>query len=79
MTDRCPDCGKLYALVGRIHRCIPVANVANTVANTVANRTGRYADLEKRKLYMRELMRKRRQDAKALQAGTGTSGRDTEI
>ncbi len=59
MDDRCPDCGKLYSLVGRIHRC--VANKAGTVANKpVANRTGRYRDPEKRKAYMRDLMRSRR-------------------
>ena len=32
--------------------------VANAVANK--NRKGRYKDVEKRKVYMRELMRKRR-------------------
>lgn len=48
-----------------------VANtvVANgTVANAKAaavNRVGRYADPEKRKAYMRELMRKRRAEGRA--------------
>lgn len=23
MVERCPDCGVPYALVGRVHRCIP--------------------------------------------------------
>ncbi len=74
MDDKCPACGKLYSLVGRVHRCsgsalnvtLPVANtVANSspVANTVAN--SRYRDLDKRRQYMRDLMRKRRQHAKA--------------
>jgi len=34
--------------------------VANVVANKPASRHGRYADLEKRRAYMRDLMRRRR-------------------
>ena len=45
-----------------------VANASNTVANAetkVANKHGKYADLEKRKAYQRDLMRKRRAEKRA--------------
>jgi hypothetical protein len=54
----CKDCGASLALVGRMHRCMPrsdVANsgrMANSVTSDVANRaatTYRYRDAEKRR------------------------------
>jgi hypothetical protein len=66
--SRCDRCGANLALVGRMHNCRPlVANKPEVVANSaplVANkqsRHGQYADAEKRKTYMRDYMRKRRQ------------------
>ena len=42
-----------------------VANAEKVVANVVANsRHGKYADLEKRRAYQREYMRKKRADKK---------------
>jgi hypothetical protein len=26
VTDRCPECGALYAMVGRSHHCVPKSN-----------------------------------------------------
>lgn len=46
MSDRCPDCGRSYALVGRSHRCVPrapgsnatpVANVSHSVSHAVSH------------------------------------------
>lgn len=47
------------ALVANAH---PV--VANTGPQKVANKHGVYADKDKRRVYMRELMRKKRAEAK---------------
>ena len=73
----CPVCGKsawpsqqwLHKECGIV--VLTVANkpegvVANAaeVTHPVANRHGKYADTEKRKAYMRDLMRKRRANAK---------------
>jgi hypothetical protein len=61
LTDNCPKCGRNLALVGRVHNC--VANAPDVVANAVANALEpyrRYKDKEKRKAYMREYMRKKR-------------------
>jgi hypothetical protein len=69
MANNCPRCGKNLALVGNSHRCMankpdPVANKVDIVANepiAMANtKTYRYRDAEKRKAYMREYMRKKR-------------------
>jgi hypothetical protein len=60
----CKDCGLDLDLVGKSHRCIPrVANtvaVTDDVANTVANATStyRYRDVERRRAYMRDYMRR---------------------
>lgn len=45
-----------------VHAPLAVANATDPVANAVANisRHGKYADLEKRRAYMRDLMRKKR-------------------
>lgn len=63
MKPLCPDCGDRHESY-QAHVWPKVVNtVANSVANAVANETkkkGRYKDPEKRKVYMRELMRKRR-------------------
>jgi hypothetical protein len=62
----CKECGLDLDLVGRSHRCVPrVANAtqaAADVANAMANRTRtyRYRDVEKRRAYMREFMRRKR-------------------
>jgi hypothetical protein len=60
-------------LVGWQHRCVPgvsepalplvankVANADAVVANKRSSRRGNYRDLEKRRTYMREFMRKKR-------------------
>jgi hypothetical protein len=69
MANNCPRCGKNLALVGIRHNC--VANKPEPMANDVAN-TYRYRDAEKRKAYMREFMRKKRdgrgQDSRGGQA-----------
>lgn len=72
----CEVCGANLAIVGRRHRCVPMANIPEDVANgdenmanaapDMANRengvanTYRYRDVEKRRAYMREYMRRRR-------------------
>jgi hypothetical protein len=61
MALSCPQCGKNLALVGIRHNC--VANAPVPVANTVANSSephSRYRDKDKRRAYMREYMRKKR-------------------
>jgi hypothetical protein len=76
MQPTCHKCGKNLALVGRIHNCTPLlramANnmdntdvMANSMANTplepiLAPDAYKYRDPEKRRAYMRELMRKKR-------------------
>ena len=65
-VDNCAICGANLRLVGRSHRCVGnaqvtvVANKPEMVANVVANRHGKYADLDKRRAYMRAYMAKRR-------------------
>jgi hypothetical protein len=56
MTDNCPQCGKNLGLVGRAHNC--VVNIPPTV-NTAVNR-GEYPNTDKRRAYMRDYMRKKR-------------------
>lgn len=46
-------------MVGRAHRCIPVA-VRPTVAEQKSGGSYKYRDPEKRRAYMRELMRRKR-------------------
>jgi hypothetical protein len=64
MPRTCSQCGKNIALVGTRHNCTPIANSPTSVANKpefVANEIyARYSDKEKRRTYMREYMRKRR-------------------
>jgi hypothetical protein len=78
----CKICGLDLDLVGRSHRCVPrvansalpMANIVDDVANTpppavdVANSTStyRYRDAERRRAYMRELMRKKRAGSRPL-------------
>jgi len=52
--DRCPHCGKSYALVGRVHRCVPIAK-AEPVAVTTRSSAG-----FDRVAYQREYMRQYR-------------------
>lgn len=66
LMSLCEVCGANLEIVGRRHRCVPMANIPGDVANSdenmansVAN-TYRYRDPEKRRAYMREYMRRRR-------------------
>jgi hypothetical protein len=70
MQPTCHKCGKNLALVGRVHNCTPLL-MANAMANAVdmantplepilAPAAYKYRDAEKRRAYMRELMRKKR-------------------
>jgi hypothetical protein len=58
----CPKCGKVNTkLVPDHERQCRVANNRERMANGMANSTTyRYRDADKRRTYMRELMRKRR-------------------
>ena len=55
-ADKCPECGALYAMVGRRHLCRGVKPVEVVKPSS----TYRSRDAEKRRLYMREFMRKKR-------------------
>ena len=63
-NDRCADCGAVYALVGLRHRC--VARTVEAVSERVPSRidgegsTYRYRDAERRRVYMRDYMKRRR-------------------
>lgn len=63
-SDRCPDCGASYALVGRTHLCRAVAVALPPPTKTRPANGGsptyRYRDPAKRRAYMRDKMRKRR-------------------
>lgn len=64
-SDRhCLKCGANLDLVGFVHNCRPrMANAPPDMANEaepVANSTYRYRDVEKRRTYMRDYMRRRR-------------------
>jgi hypothetical protein len=57
----------MYSLVGRVHNCSRIAahrdELANAMANLaqpMANETYKYRNAEKRRAYMREYMRKKR-------------------
>jgi hypothetical protein len=84
MSDRCPVCGAVYALVGRAHNCrpIPVANRPADVANKPATKSAsyKYRDAEKRRAYQAELMRKRRAAGKedAVKPGPAVGGGEGE-
>jgi hypothetical protein len=66
----CKLCGLNLDLVGRTHRCIqrvanaspPANDVANAAAIAMANATStyKYRDVDKRRAYMRDLMKKYR-------------------
>jgi hypothetical protein len=58
LTDKCPDCGAAYALVGRVHRC--AVNKPVPVVNSAVNKRGAYPATDERRAYMREYMRKKR-------------------
>ncbi|HEY6019276.1 MAG TPA: hypothetical protein VIY48_05045 [Candidatus Paceibacterota bacterium] len=69
MANNCSICGLNMDFVGRSHRCIPtkhVTAIVNTVHGTDYRAadgtipTYQYRDPDKRRAYMRELMRKRR-------------------
>lgn len=70
MDPICKACGQRHPSMWTRARCMaqakPAVETSPQVANTnaaVANRHGVYADKEKRRAYMRELMRKRRSAA----------------
>ena len=61
----CDICGTVHeSYQAHVFASNTVANkpipVANTVANTVANKKSKYKDVDARKQYMRDYMRKRR-------------------
>jgi len=55
----CPACGKNLALVGRVHNCV-AAPLKKTAPKQAGTRHGIYRDLEKRKKYQREWVRRHR-------------------
>jgi len=66
LPERCPKCGALYAIVGTAHRCgggsnkePPASAAAAPAAEVLASY--RYRDVERRRLYMRDYMRRYRE------------------
>ena len=63
-ADKCPNCGALYAMVGRRHLCRGVKLEVIKPSSTYRSR-----DAEKRRSYMREFMRKKRSKHEEVQEG----------
>jgi len=59
--NNCPQCGKNMDLVGRQHRCIVPKIPDMEPGNRTDGSTYRYRDPESRRVYMKEYMRKRRE------------------
>jgi hypothetical protein len=66
-TSRCPDCGKMLALVGYKHLCVPVARMTpepvrrvKSVKDVKAALVINASAADRQRAYMREYMRKRR-------------------
>lgn len=60
MANNCSVCGKDLALVGRIHRCVPLPPKLVLSKPKPKGGTYRYRDPDKRRAYMAAYMRKRR-------------------
>lgn len=63
----CPKCGRNLALVGKVHKCSPGECISAKVERNSfgeiippSYRKNRIADVEKRRKYMREYMKRRR-------------------
>jgi hypothetical protein len=62
-NERCAGCGALLSFVGRVHRCSGQAVEAPQRTERGIG-TYRYRDPEKRRTYMRDLMRRKRAETK---------------
>lgn len=68
--DNCTRCGANLEMVGRAHRCVPSSRgvvaakrampVEQPPVLRVKSKSYRYRDPEKRRAYMRDLMRRKR-------------------
>lgn len=57
----CPDCGASYAMVGRVHRCVRrIQNTEHRAVVADTSGTYKYRDADKRRSYMRDYMRRKR-------------------